>query len=249
MIQRYACIRGAMAILCGLCLLATFATGAAAQGIYTSTSTGYDISFPQCDGTYPRTNAYLFGVVGVTNGHAFRNNPCFASEYAWATGPMAPESVYLNLNEDIGTTADNGENGPYGACIPDTACHALNYGYNAASSAYTYATQQVPTFVAQMWWLDIETENSWSETDLSLNQDVITGALRFLRDEHHFMVGIYSTSSMWKEITGGWQNGLPAWVGGGTRGNAQALCGTGFTGGPVYLVQYARGDYDGDYTC
>ncbi len=54
---------------------------------------------------------------------------------------------------------------------------------------------------------------------------------------------------MWQEITGSWQNGLPAWVGGGTKSNAKTLCGTGFTGGPVYLVQYARGDYDGDYAC
>lgn len=69
------------------------------------------------------------------------------------------------------------------------------------------------------------------------------------RDERHFTVGIYSTPSMWKEITGGWQNGLPAWVGGGTKGNAPTLCGVGFTGGSVYLVQYARSAYDGDYAC
>jgi len=242
-------IREAGGVFIAALLLMALAPGVAAGGIYTSSDTGYDISWPQCDGAYPRTNAYVLGVVGVTSGHAFRNNPCFASQYAWAAHTLSPESVYLNLNEDIGTTAANGETGPYGTCPPDTACHALNYGYNAASSAYTYAARQVPTFVAQMWWLDIETENSWSESDLSLNQDVITGALRFLRDEHHFMVGIYSTPAMWQEITGGWQNGLTAWVGGGTRGNAQALCGTGFTGGPVSLVQYARGDYDGNYAC
>jgi hypothetical protein len=242
-------IRAVVVALVAPCLLGVPAPRATAQGIYTSTSTGYDISFPQCDAVYPRTNAYLFGVVGVTNGHAFRNNPCFASEYAWATGPMAPEAVYLNLNEDIGTTAAYGETGPYGTCLPETACHALNYGYNAASSAYTYAARQVPTFVAQLWWLDIETENSWSETDLSLNQDVIKGALRYLQEERHFMVGIYSTPAMWQEITGGWQVGLPAWVGGGTKENAPTLCGKGFTGGPVYLVQYARGDYDGNYAC
>jgi len=222
---------------------------AAAQGIYTGTASGYDISFPQCDGTYPTFNAYLFGVVGVTSGHAFRNNPCFASQYAWSVHTLSPESVYLNLNEDIGLTAANGETGPYGTCRPDTACHALNYGYNAASSAYTYATQQVPTFVATMWWLDIETENSWSTTDLSLNQDVIKGALRFLQTEHGFTVGVYSTAAMWQEITGSWQNGLPAWVGGGTKSDARTRCGTGFTGGPVYLVQYANGNYDGDYAC
>ncbi len=242
-------IQRTVVALFALCLLVALAPNAAAQGIYTSSSTGYDISFPQCGFTYPTLNAYTFGMVGVTSGHAFRNNPCFGSEYAWATHTASPESVYLNLNEDIGVTALYGDTGPYGTCGPDDRCHALNYGYNAASSAYTYATQQAPTFVAQMWWLDIETENSWSESDLSLNQDIITGALRFLHDEHHFMVGIYSTPAMWKEITGGWQVGLPAWVGGGTRANATALCGVGFTGGPVSLVQYARGVYDGNTAC
>lgn len=237
---------GALAVVC---LLVVPAADIEAQGIYTGTSTGYDISWPQCDTASPALNVYRFGVVGVTSGHAFRNNPCFASQYAWATRTPSPDSVYLNLNEDIGTTAAYGDAGPYGACAPDTPCHALNYGYNAASSAYTYATQQAPTFVATLWWLDIETENSWSETDLSRNQAIIQGALRFLQVERHFAVGIYSTAPMWREITGSWQNGLPAWVGGGTKSDAKALCGAGFTGGPVYLVQYADGGYDGDYAC
>lgn len=241
--------KGSLIGLLLMAVLAALAPGVEAAGIYTTSDSGYDISWPQCDGAYPRTNAYVMGVVGVTSGHAFRNNPCFASQYAWAAHTLSPEAVYLNLNEDIGTTAANGETGPYGTCTPGTACHALNYGYNAASSAYTYAAQQVPTFVAQMWWLDIETENSWSETDLSLNRDVIMGALRYLQEERHFMVGIYSTPSMWQEITGGWQVGLPVWVGGGTQEKAPTLCGVGFTGGPVYLVQYARGDYDGNYAC
>lgn len=248
MILRHLLIRHALAALVALCVLATPALDAVAQGIYTSGDTGYDISFPQCDGTYPTLSAYPFGVVGVTSGHAFRNNPCFASQYAWASHTLSPESVYLNLNEDIGTTAAYGDTGPYGACAPDTACHALNYGYNAASSAYTYATQ-AKTFIARTWWLDVETENSWSETDLSLNRDIIEGALQFLQTEHGFTVGIYSTASMWREITGSWQVGLPVWVGGGTKSDAKTRCGTGFTGGPVYLVQYANDDYDGDYAC
>ncbi len=243
------CMRGGAALVAALVLIVALAPGAGAYGIYTSGDSGFDISFPQCDGTFPTLNAYPFGVVGVTSGHAFRDNPCFAAEYGWAAHTLAPESVYLNLNEDIGVTALYGDTGPYGACDAGTACHALNYGYNAASSAYTAAARQAPTFVAQMWWLDIETENSWSETDLSLNRDVIVGALRFLRDEHPFAVGIYSTASMWREITGEWQVGLPVWLGGGTKETAQSLCGVGFTGGQVYLVQYARGDYDGNYAC
>jgi hypothetical protein len=248
MVQQRWFLRGAVAALVALCSIVALAPNAAAQGIYTGTSSGYDISFPQCDGTYPTLNAYTLGIVGVTSGHAYRNNPCFASQYTWAVHTPLPESVYLNLNEDIGTTAGYGDTGPYGVCRPNTVCHALNYGYNAASSAYTYAAN-VKTFAATMWWLDIETENSWSETDLALNRDIITGALQFLQAEHGFMVGIYSTAAMWQEITGSWQNGLPAWIGGGTERDAKTRCGTGFTGGPVYLVQYADGDYDGDYAC
>ena len=241
-------IRRAVAIGAALCALLT-PLSAAAQGIYTSDYTGDDISFPQCGGAYPTTNAYRFGIVGVTSGHAFRDNPCFAGEYAWASGLGAPESVYLNLNEDIGTTAPYGDTGPFGVCGPDEACHALNYGYNAASSAYTHATAQVRTFTATTWWLDIETENSWSETDLARNMNVIAGAMQFLQGLHGFTVGIYSTAAQWGEITGGWQNGLPVWIGGGTRGDARSRCGAGFTGGPVYLVQFEDADFDGDYAC
>ena len=149
-------VRHGATLMAALLLIAVLAPDAGAYGIYTSGTTGYDISYPQCDGTYPTLSEYPLGVVGVTNGHAFRNNPCFATEYAWAAHTMAPESVYLNLNEDIGVTALYGDIGPYGVCAQDSACHALNYGYNAASSAYTYAAQ-VQTFVARMWWLDIET--------------------------------------------------------------------------------------------
>jgi len=103
--------------------------------------------------------------------------------------------------------------------------------------------------VQPMWWLDIETENSWSENNLSRNWAVIEGVLRYLNEERHFSVGIFSTPTMWEEITGSWQNGLPAWIRGGTKTTAKAHCSSGFTGGLVYLVQYADGNYDGNYAC
>jgi len=85
-----------------------------------------------------------------------------------------------------------------------------------------------------------------AEEDLGRNRAVIAGAVRYLQEERHFAVGIYSTPAMWEEITGTWQVGPPAWVGGGTKADAPARCGVGFTGGPVYLVQYPDGDYDGN---
>ncbi len=98
-------MHAAVAIGAALGLLVSVTTSAGALGIYTSGYTGHDISFPQCGGAYPVPASSIYGVVGLNNGRAFRQNPCFASQYAWATGQgaysaavVAPEAVYLNLN-------------------------------------------------------------------------------------------------------------------------------------------------------
>src|SRR5438105_3220053 len=64
---------------------------------YPAGATGYSISWPQCGGAYP-TAPFDFGIVGVTNGIAFTHNPCFASEYQWASGGRFPPAVYWNVN-------------------------------------------------------------------------------------------------------------------------------------------------------
>jgi hypothetical protein len=59
-------------------------------------------------------------------------------------------------------------------------------------------------------------------------------------------VGIYSTPSLWKTIPGGYRNAnRPVWVPSG----GSASCGTGFTGGPIWLVQTASGASNGDLAC
>src|SRR5439155_7250878 len=45
--------------------------------------TGYDVSYPQCSSTLPKSPT--FGIVGVNGGRAYATNACLASEYAWAT--------------------------------------------------------------------------------------------------------------------------------------------------------------------
>ena len=45
---------------------------------------GNDISHPQCNTTYPSGQA--FGIVGLDGGKPTDDNPCFASELAWAQG-------------------------------------------------------------------------------------------------------------------------------------------------------------------
>ena len=55
---------------------------------YTSGSTGYDISYPQCGGHYP-TGA--FGIVGVNGGYPFVHyNPWSAKSLAFGSGVTQP---------------------------------------------------------------------------------------------------------------------------------------------------------------
>jgi hypothetical protein len=102
------------------------------------------------------------------------------------------------------------------------------------------------------WWLDVETSNSWSSTDLTLNTYTIQGIVETLRPATSVPIGIYSTSYQWGVITGGYQPPVDAnWVATGQRTlkKAKKYClSTGFTGAKIWLVQYV-GTIDHDYAC
>ncbi|GAC1449661.1 MAG: hypothetical protein PVSMB4_08000 [Ktedonobacterales bacterium] len=211
---------------------------AQAFGNYVATTTGYDISWPQCGGAYP-ASPYGFGIVGITDGRAYTQNPCLASEYQWAThGTASAPSVYMNLNYGtaLGSCAHN-----------DKACQAYTYGRGAAQYAVTYATAQ--SVAVTTWWLDIETGNSWSK-DAGLNDQVIQGATGFLRAQG-LVVGVYSTPYQWGAIAGSFSPGLPNWTAGASSSDPASYCASAhaFGGGTVWLAQYASGSYDGDYAC
>ena len=53
-------------------LLTTMASGASA-----ATSTGFDISYPQCNGSFPTGGSY--GIVGVNGGRVLLVNPCLGT--------------------------------------------------------------------------------------------------------------------------------------------------------------------------
>ncbi len=242
-------IRTALSILCLVLSLGLFTNQAMAYGIYTGGTYGNDFSYPQCSATsYPQQT---FNIVGVTSGRAFQYNSCFGSEYKWATGLTTQPSVYMNLNAPIGTTASKGMSGYYGKCAKSNkACQAKNYGYNAAQDAYNYVVSSLSTTAypnPAMWWLDIETSNSW-ESKTTLNQDVIDGATQFFTNQK-IPVGIYSTASMWNSITGKYQNKLPTWV--ATNSTiTPSSCPASFTGGTTYILQYNNSSgFDADFAC
>ncbi|MEA2640725.1 MAG: hypothetical protein QOF51_2119 [Chloroflexota bacterium] len=215
---------------------------------YPRGSTGYTISFPQCGNPYPAL-PYAFGILGVEGGRSFTQNACLASQYAWARAAGGAPSVYINTGYPAGSTATNGATGPAGNCTPtDEACQAYNYGYNNAIYAVSYARAQGVN--ATVWWLDVETENSWSDTT-TLNARAIQGGIDGLHAQG-LTVGIYSTSYQWGLIAGSFNPGVPVWtVGPQTPTGAAATCtpSAAFGGGPVALVSYFTGTFDAVYAC
>jgi hypothetical protein len=206
--------------------------GAAATDPYVSGTTGYDVSYPNCGAATP---GGAFAVVGVNHGRPFSANTCLAAEYGSA--PQSPHpSLYMN----------SAYSGAYRKHIT-AACSAASGGNHAwaiGCSEAEYSLQQASGLAAAMWWIDVETGNSWSSSNLALNRSAIQGAVDRL-NQTGLPVGVYSTSSMWTTITGGsfTPNGLAAdWVAAGT-------CSSPFTNSPVWLTQSVSGGVDRDTAC
>lgn len=222
--------------------------GAAAQGAsaqtdpYATGTTGYDVSYPQCGASAP---AGAFGIVGVNGGRPFSNNSCLASEYSAAP---QPPSLYVNTGysgayrKNITSGCASQSNSVAGS---SSQRQAWAVGCSESESSLAYATQSGAVSVA-MWWLDVETANSWSSSNLALNQYTINGAAARLA-QTGVPVGVYSNASMWTTITGTGSFAHPNidadWQ------TAGGSCGTGFTGGPVWLVQSTVGGLDFDKAC
>ncbi len=219
---------------------------------YTADTNGYDISYPQGNGPYPAI-PFDFGIVGVTNGRAFTDNPYLSQQFIWATqGTFATPSLYMNLNAPVGSTVKGNTSIPKSCNKNDKICQAYNYGYNAAAHAYFYAKSQGAS--ASVWWLDIETGNSWSSTK-AINASTIQGSIDYFNSSLYSgnpsaTVGIYSTPSMWSAIVGdAFTTPVPNWIG-GNNANPSSLCTHPFTqNGVVYLIQYSSGNFDADYSC
>lgn len=220
---------------------------------YTSGSTGYDISYPQCGGAYP-TGA--FGIVGVDAGYPFAHyNPCLSDEVAHSPN----SALYLNTGYDPAyTQVDATHTLP--ACVTQSASVSGNsaqkaawaVGCSEATRSIAYAASQGVTNPSS-WWLDVETANSWSSSDLTLNQYTLQGLVDTILRQAPAAVGIYSTAYQWNSIVGSLPvSGVNAdWVATGAPSakKARASCGSGFTGAPVWFVQYLRSGFDADYAC
>ena len=211
-------------------------TVVAAGDPYVTGTTGYDVSYPNC-AARPTGD---FGIVGVNGGRPFTTNSCFAAEYSAAPSP----SLYINTGY-----APAYRKNISSACSTASASVA---GTSAQRQAWAIGCSEAKTSLgiaggrgSAMWWLDVETANSWSSSNLTLNQYAIQGATTTLA-QTGAAVGVYSTAGMWAAVTGASRYtpaGLSAdWVAGGT-------CSTPFTSSPVWLVQAVSGGLDRDTAC
>ncbi len=258
LIARFAVASVALVILS----LASAGTAAAAsdRGAKTTTTRGYDISYPQCGGAYPSNVA--FGIVGVNDGIVFSANPCLASEITWAGGTRA--QLYANTGDpgpQLSSHWPTGQTYPYActATAPDSTGCNYDYGWNAAADSYADAVTAWSTLklsgtpAASPWWLDVETSNSW-RTDTSLNVAALRGEVAYLLSVGVTHLGFYSTTAQWTTITGGTTAfaAYPSWgAGSPSLKIAQQHCKStpGFTGGPLALVQYPYQGFDADLRC
>jgi hypothetical protein len=264
---RSACLTSAAAVL-----VLVFASGASAA----AANPGYDISYPQCGGSYPASPA--FGVVGVNGGLANDPNECLSSELAWAkaspgltTPSQAPASLYINTADPgpapgVTDWPKSGDAGSYGTCDGSwsRAC-AYVYGQQRATYSYGLVNAIDPNLASTApWWLDIETSNSWATSSTAgfagLNIAAIHGFIDGLTSAGAAApIGIYSTGSQWNAITGltaqttasAFGSSLPAWVPGArTLKQAQTKCAsTAFTGAKPTLAQYRKNGFDADLRC
>ena len=251
-----------------------------------TTTTGNDISWPQCTGSLPSGQA--FGIVGVNDGLANNLNPCLAGELIWAsnsTGKSSPgtqpkASLYVNTANpgsgvgDWPKTNDASIPNPYNGCFAvngsyDTQGCAFQYGWERATQDMQWLAQSATTGVTlnpadYVWWLDVETGNSWETGTAGLAnnaadlQGMVAAFASATGQSPAVITGVYSTSSQWNQITGtptgtpaGNLAGLPNWIPGArTASGAASNCGLApFTGGAVVLTQWFGKPFDGDHAC
>ncbi len=236
-----------------------------------SPTTGYDVSYPQCSGSYPSNP--LFGIVGVNGGRANNANPCLSGELEWARktpGQKRPQQPPLSLYIDTGNPGGHhvadwprGGTAPaYGSCngLLTNACSYLYGEQRAAHSYHLVAAFDSVAAKTAPWWLDVELAASWAGT-YQLNIAALRGFIAGLRNAGATdPIGIYSTSSQWKDITGltaqttstAFNGRLSDWVAGteATLTQARQNCTNGgFTGVAPTLAQYRSGQFDASLRC
>ena len=202
---------------------------------------GADISYPNCD--TPIRPDVTFGIVGVNGGKPFTANSCLAPEAAKFKQP----GLYVNTSLQLDKAT--AENDPTIPCPLDSSvCASYRWGYRAGQFAVNTASTN--GVISPNWYVDVETENSWS-TSPDQNRASIAGTMDAIRTDaaktdqlppNQIHEVIYGNKRMWSIITGGWRlPDTPVWYATGVpEDQAMQYCSkpdANFTGGGVVMAQ------------
>jgi hypothetical protein len=206
------------ALIVGLALLLSFIP--AAHRAHAAPLNGHDISWPQCPTAVGGFGLPLppassqFVVIGLTKGLPFTENPCLASQVAWARTNGKPTQAYTMAA--FPTPAQLSTSRTQGPWASGTRAGQLsNVGY--AEARFAVASLTRAGFAPRVVWIDVEPRPAqpWpTATALQQreNRYLIEGLMRGLRDAG-FSYGVYSFASGWASITGSWRlSGVPVWA-------------------------------------
>ncbi len=245
---------------------------------FPSSSTGIDVSYPNCGKPLPSSSS-TFAIVGVTDGRPFTTYKCLSG--LWKSAPLTvigPESYQPSAYFNTGYSGAYGRDINVQACgnpggsgfNPGLTAHAQKQADQAweigcSEASYAYATlAKAATTQPFMLFADIETGNSWS-SNVTLNQYAIDGiswGMAHTGSTTSNSWGIYSSRSMWTTITGSakWspttttKSTTPAvtanWVTGLEGGCPNSSTGSVFdTAVSTWLSQVTTGSIDTDKLC
>jgi hypothetical protein len=183
----------------------------------------------------------------------------------WPTSGTTPHGTCKTTTVTTNSgTFTVGQNSP--------AC-AWQYGYNRAAQDASWLTSAASAIAAQSppvsvpgtassypWWLDVETANSWRSgtSGQAMNVADLQGMIAALAAAGATVIGSYSTSFQWNQITGGTTSsaagslfGIPDWIpGASSQTGAVRNCKLkSFTGGRVAITQWTARSIDNDHAC
>ncbi len=230
---------------------------------YPPGSTGYDVSWPQCQARGSTVTKTLPEYADLCRGGCERRDHRRFQQLLLVRGGVGRPGVVGLHHPPTGANKRPygvGDVGPKSSCAAtDQQCAAYDWGYNYAEADLAFVGGQ--GVQPRIWWLDVETAEGWATSAAAqpANAAVVQGALDALTAAGK-KAGIYCTWYQWGQITGSYvpPAPVPIWVAGATSlsngyYSAQSYCqralsagdpstltstAIGFAGGTPWLVQY-----------
>jgi hypothetical protein len=232
-------MRRLVSLVVSVCSLlgSTVPAAPAAQASYVF---GHDYSWPQCpkgvgngQGAPLPGGIHDFAVVGLTNGTAMHENPCLASQWAYARVHARWVSGYTMATYPTPAQLRAARTGHYGTCTT-TGCRLRNAGW--AEAGFADASLRGVGAHPALVWVDVEPRRTTRWSSSRSHNSIVIRALLAGLEARGYRVGIYSTASMWHTIAG-FRTPLPEWVPASSRTGG---CRRSFAGGHVWLAQYTH---------